>query len=77
MKKYKISLALKIPANFEMEISAKTEKEALKIALRKYYSNSYNENNITEPDWANHELDIDEKGKMDNIGNGIFIEEIE
>jgi len=77
MKKYKINLAIEVPANFEIEVNAKTRKEALKIVLEKYYSNDYDENDITEPDWANFELDIDEKGRIDDIGNGIFIEEIE
>ena len=30
MKKYLVSLALKVPCNFEIEVNAKSDKEALK-----------------------------------------------
>jgi len=76
MKKYKVSLALKVPSNFEIEINANTKKEALEKALKKYDSKEFNENNITNADWENMELDINEKSHMDDIGNGILIEEI-
>ena len=76
MKKYKISLALKVPSNFEIEINASTKKEALKKALEKYYNKEFNEDNITDADWNNLELDISEKGNINDIGNGIYIEEI-
>lgn len=36
MKKYRVSLAVKIPSNLELEVCANTEKEALKKALGKY-----------------------------------------
>lgn len=76
MRKYKVSLALKIPTNFEIEIKANTKKEALKKALEKYYDEEFNEDKITEIDWSNMELDINENGNIDNIGNGIFIERL-
>jgi hypothetical protein len=76
MKKYKVSLALKIPTNFEVEIRAKTKKEALEKALKKYHTGKFNENTITELDWNNMELDIDDRAKIDDVGNGIFIEEL-
>lgn len=76
MKKYRVSLALKIPSNFEIEISGNTKKEALENALEKYYNEEFNEDKITEIDWSNVELDINEKGDIDDIGNGILIEEI-
>ena len=76
MKKYKVSLALKIPSNFEVEVSADTKKEALNKALEKYYNEEFGEDEITEIDWSNIELDINEKGNADDIGNGIFIEEV-
>lgn len=75
MKKYNVSLALKVYSNFEIKINAKTKKEALKMALEKYSDGEYNENNIMEPDWDNSELDI----KIDDINNldsGICIQEI-
>ncbi len=76
MKRYKVSLALKIPSNFEVEINANTRKEALEKTLEKYYSNEIIEDKITDIDWSNIELDIDEKGNIDAIGNGIFIEQV-
>ncbi|OGZ35607.1 MAG: hypothetical protein A3A94_02195 [Candidatus Portnoybacteria bacterium RIFCSPLOWO2_01_FULL_43_11] len=76
MKKYKVSLALKIPANFEIEINTSTKKKALEKALEKYHNGKFNEKDITDPDWGNIELDINENSNIDDIGNGIFIEEI-
>lgn len=76
MKKYKVSLALKVPSNFEVEINAKTKKEALEKALEKYYNGKFSEDKITDIDWSNMELDIDEKSNIDAVGNGIFVEEI-
>ena len=76
MRKYKVSLALKIPSNFEIEVDAETKKEALEKALEKYYSGEFNEEGITDIDWHNVELDINEKGNIDDLGNGIFIEEM-
>ena len=75
MKKYKVSLALKVYSNFEIEVSADTEKNALAKALDKYKSGKYDENNITEPDWVNSELDI-KYDDMDDIDSGIYIEKI-
>lgn len=76
MKKYNVSLALKIPSNFEIKISANTKKEALEKALEKYYNVEFNEDKITDIDWGNTELDINEKSNIDDVGNGISIEEI-
>jgi len=76
MKKYKVSLALKIPSNFEVEVSARTKKEALNKALKKYYNEEFDEDKITDIDWSNLELDINEKSNIGDIGNGIFIKEV-
>lgn len=76
MKKYKVSLALKVPTNFEVEVRAKTKKEALEKALEKYYNGEFNEDKITDIDWGDVELDINKKGSVDDSGNGIFIEEL-
>ncbi len=76
MKKFRVSLALKVYSNFEVEVNCKTEKQALDKALEMYYQGDYNEENITEPDWSNAELDIDEDNGIDNCGSGIYIEEI-
>lgn len=75
MKKYNVSLALKVYSNFEIKINAKTRKEALKIALEKYSDGEYNEDNIMDPDWNNSELDI-KIDDIDNLDSGIYIEEL-
>lgn len=76
MKKYRVSLALKVPSNFETEVIAASEKAAVKKALEKYHDDELDEDSITDPDWANSELDINEESGADDIGNGIFVEEI-
>lgn len=76
MKKYKVSLALKVPSNFEIEIDAFTETSALNKALEKYHQSEFDEVNLTDVDWANLELDIDEESDINDIGNGIYVEEI-
>lgn len=76
MKKYRVSLALKVLSNFEVEINAANEKQAFKKALEKYHANDFDEYSITDPDWSSAELDINEEGKIDAIDSGIFIEEI-
>jgi len=76
MKKYKVSLALKIPSNFEVEVNAITKKEALNKALKKYYDKEFDEDKITNIDWSNLELDINEKSNINDIDNGIFIKEV-
>ena len=77
MKKYRVSLALKVPSNFEVEVNADTEKEAFGKAQDIYNDGKFDENVFTEPDWNNVELDINKKSKASDIGNGIFIEEVE
>ena len=76
MKKYKVSLALKVYSNFEIEVSADTRRKALGIALGKYSNGEYDEYNIMEPDWVNSELDI-KVDDIDHLDSGVFIEEIE
>lgn len=76
MKKYRVSLAMKIPSNFEVEIDAANEKAAIKKALEKYHDGDFDEDNITDADWSDAELDINEESSVDDIDSGIFIEEI-
>jgi len=76
MKKYKVSLALKIPSNFEIEIDANSEKEALEKSIEEFSYRDSDEANIMDADWENIELDIKTKGNICDIGNGIFIEEV-
>ena len=70
-KKYKVSLAMRVPANFEIETEAISEAEAIKIAINKYGSGDYHGDNITDPDWTSATLDLGEN----NIG--IYAEALE
>lgn len=69
-------MAVKVPSNFEVEVNATTEKEALKKALEKYENGEFDGDDITDSYWNDVELDINEKGKISDSGNGICIEEI-
>lgn len=77
MKKYRVSLAMKIPCNFEVVAVAKNKKEALEKALEKY-DDGIDEENIVDVDWdgKDTELDINKKRGIDGNGSGIFIEEV-
>lgn len=76
MKKYRVSLAVKVPSNFEVEVCANTEKEALKKALEKYENGEFNGDDIIGLCWSDAELDINKKSIISGIGNGIYIEKI-
>lgn len=73
MKKYRVSLAVKIPSNFEVEVLASSERDAFNKAQKMF--NGYDEKYITEPFWEEVELDIDSKN-INKLGNGIDIEEM-
>lgn len=74
MKKYKVSLAVKIPSNFEVEVLASSEKNAFNKAQEMF--EGYDENYITEPFWEDAELDIGD-GNINKLENGIYIEKID
>jgi len=76
MKKYRVSLAVKVPSNFEAEVYANTEKEALKEALEKYENGEFDGDDITDLFWNDSELAIDKKSRISGVGNGICIEKI-
>lgn len=76
MKKYRVSLAVKVPSNFEVGVCANTEKEAFKKALGKYENGEFDGNDITGLCWNDAELDINKKSRISGIGNGICIEEM-
>ena len=78
MKKYFVSLALKVPANFNVEVNACSEEDALKIALENWEDRE-NSMDITEPDWEESKLDIRifKNPKLDDLGNGIYIREVD
>ena len=79
MKKYFVSLAPKVYSNFETEIKANSENEALSLAIGKCESGDYDQNNIAKADWANSEIDIDydKKDKISLMSGGVNIEEID
>jgi len=66
-------LAVKIPSNFEVGVSAVNKKDAFEKAQDMF--ESYDANNITEPFWGDTELDIGD-GNINNLSNGIYIEEL-
>lgn len=72
MKKYKVSLAVKIPSNFEVEVLASSKKDAFNKAEDMF--DSYEENYIIEPIWEDAELDIGDRN-INKLSNGIYIEE--
>lgn len=76
MKKYLVSLALKVPCNFEVEVEAKTKAEALEKAMDNWDVGT-DEKNITDPDWNSLELDINNFSNINKDSNGVWIEEIE
>jgi hypothetical protein len=75
MKKFSVSLALNVPCNFEVEVSADSKEQALKKALAKWNDDD-NSENISEPIWEDASLDIDTAGAIDGLGNGIDIQEL-
>jgi len=72
MKKYFVSLAAKVPCNYEVEIKASSEKQALKKALEKW-ENKKSCESLTEPDWEHTELNISISKKLNEVGNGVCI----
>ena len=77
MRKYFVSLALKVLSNFEVEVKENSRNEALEKALKKYHDGSFGEEAIQDPDWSNAELDIDEESKINKLDNGVYIRELE
>lgn len=72
MKKFKVSIAGKVPFNYEVEVEAKNEKEALDEAVNSFGSEMSLE--MGEPDWYNAEIDI--KGRITTRSNGVDIKEL-
>ncbi len=56
--KYTVSLAMKVPVNYEIDVYAPSEEKALEYALSRYRSHNDNDGSMTEPLWWNAELDI-------------------
>jgi ribosomal protein L20A (L18A) len=72
-KKYFVSLCLKIPANFEVEVKASSEKEAFEKTYDMFDSN--NGGCISDLIWEEMELDIDAE-HIKKLSSGVHIEEI-
>ena len=76
MKKYRVSLAVKVPSNLEVEVCANTEKEALEKALEKYENGEFDGDNVVGGlCWDDAELSINKK-IINDTGSGIYIEKI-
>lgn len=73
MPKYFVSLACKVPLNFEVEVEAKNEKEAQAKAEDLFDDADNWEDNLREPDFSELQLDI---GMPDNSNAGVYIEKI-
>jgi len=71
-KKYFVSLCLKVPANFEVEVRALSEKDAVEKACNMFDGKSGD--CISDPIWEETELDIDIK-HINKLSSGIHIEE--
>jgi len=74
MKKYFVSLAAVAPCNFEVKVEADSKEQALKLALSKW-EHKVDHKDITEPDWEESKLDIEKFKNIDDLGNGICVEE--
>ena len=72
-EKYFVSIAMKVPVNFETTISANSEKEAFEKAMGIYDSGKYDNNNISDPDWTDCNINID-KCVKNYKSPGVFIE---
>ena len=72
MKKYRVSLSVNVPHNFEIEIEAENEKEAYRRFCL-LVQGGVNNGEFVEVDGANPTLDLYKDGE---IPNGAFIEEI-
>ena len=70
MKKFKISLAVLVPQNYEVEIEAETEEEAIKLAIEDFNFEETGE--FVEFDGAESKGDFDEETK-----GGIYAEAVE
>lgn len=78
-KNYHVSMAIKLYANFETRVVAGNQKEAYEKAVELYESGDFGESGdygkngtITEPDWANMELDIIDDFNDSNSGVDIY-----
>jgi hypothetical protein len=56
-KKYRVSIPIETFVNYEIEISAQSEKDAFDMALDRYHKGEYNDDNITDPDIVNARID--------------------
>ena len=73
MKKFKISLAVLVPQNYEVEIEAENEEEAIKLAIEDFRNCDGEEaGEIVEYSGAEAQEDFDEDTK-----SGIDAEEVE
>ena len=74
MKEYFVSIALKVPCNFEIKVKAGSEKQAFEIALEEW-RNKRDIENITEPMWDELRLDENVFKDINSLESAVFIEE--
>lgn len=60
-KLYRVSLACAVPVNFDKEVYASSEKEALEKALEFYQNSSWDGTEFGEEDYSEVRLDIRDK----------------
>jgi len=56
-KKYLVSMPIETFVNYQIEISASSEKDAFDMALDRYHKGEYDDSNITDPDIVNSRID--------------------
>jgi len=72
MKTYRVSIACKVPINYEVEVNANNENEAVKLAYDKYCDPSDNDWDFSDPIISEESLDIDDDFELDS--NTIWID---
>jgi len=69
-KIYLVSLAVRVPANYEIEVEAENEDEARDKAIEAYNQRNYEDGRFVDVDWWAYEAQPAWDEKM---GDGIYI----
>lgn len=77
-KKYFVSLAVKVPQNFEGEVEAENEIEAQDLAIEIFEGGNWEKNGFQFVDdvIGDEELDLRKLDKKTKIYDGVYIEEL-
>ena len=77
MTKYRVSLACKVPVNYEwIEVEANNEVEAQKLAITQFEDHFDSQMIAEEPVWEELTLDIGNKEPNTGTHWGVAIEEL-